>query len=91
MWDAVWNYSNPGDANDDGKLNNRDLALLQRHLNEYEVEILPEECDMNGDGKLNNRDLGLLQRRLNGMDEGDDDDSFFNDGSFAGWDQLLKS
>lgn len=56
----------PGDANGDGKVNNRDLGLLQRHLNEWDVEIDLTASDFNGDGKINNRDLGMLQQHLNG-------------------------
>ena len=55
----------PGDANDDGKVNNRDLGLLQRLLNEFDITVNEQACDLNGDGKVNNRDLGLLQRQLN--------------------------
>lgn len=54
-----------GDADGNGKLNNRDLGLLQQYLNEWKARINPIVCDMDGDGKVNNRDLGLLQRVLN--------------------------
>ena len=57
-----------GDADGDGKVNNRDLGLLQRYLNEWEVTIDLTVCDVNGDGKINNRDMGLLQQYLNGWD-----------------------
>jgi hypothetical protein len=55
----------PGDANGDDKVNNRDLGLLQRHLNGWSVDINLEACDVNGDGKVNNRDLAMLQKQLN--------------------------
>ena len=55
-----------GDMNSDGKLNNRDLALLQQHLNGKTVTIDLVAADMYADGKVNNRDLGLLQNLLNG-------------------------
>ena len=55
----------PGDANGDGKLNNRDLGLLQRYLNGFSVTIDATAADLNSDGKLNNRDLALLQKMLN--------------------------
>ena len=55
----------PGDANEDGKVNNRDLGMLQRLLNDIEVTVNEKACDLNGDGKVNNRDLGLLQKLLN--------------------------
>ena len=57
-----------GDLNGDGKVNIRDLGLLQQHLNGWEVEILTDVADLNADGKINIRDLGLLQQYLNGWD-----------------------
>lgn len=54
-----------GDANGDGRVNNRDLGLLQQHLNDWDVTIDVAACDVNGDGKINNRDLGTLQQLLN--------------------------
>ena len=58
----------PGDADGDGRVNNRDLGLIQRYLNGIDVsdknfEVLA--ADLNADGKVNNRDLALLQRQLN--------------------------
>ena len=58
----------PGDADGDGKVNVRDLGLLQQHLNGWDVDIHTSACDVNGDGKANVRDLGLLQQHLNGWD-----------------------
>lgn len=55
----------PGDVNGDGKLNNRDLALLQQYLNEWDVTVDEDAADLNGDGKHNNRDLSELQKILN--------------------------
>lgn len=54
-----------GDTNGDGTVNNRDLGLLQQHLNDWGVEIDSAAADMNEDGRVNNRDLGLLQQQLN--------------------------
>ena len=54
-----------GDVNGDGKINNRDLGLLQKYLNGSDVTVDELAADLNGDGKLNNRDLGLLQKLLN--------------------------
>lgn len=56
---------NYGDASGDGKVNNRDLGLLQRFLNEWDVDVYLDACDVNDDGRVNNRDLGILQRKLN--------------------------
>ena len=57
-----------GDANGDGKVNNRDLGLLQLYLNDDDLgdktfDLLA--VDLDGNGKINNRDLGLLQKMLN--------------------------
>ena len=73
-----------GDVNGDGKVNNRDLAVLQQHLNGHETTIDLEAADVTHDDKVNNRDLGLLQQYLNGWDvtldpEVPDDDNPFND------------
>ena len=57
-----------GDANSNGKVDNKDLGLLQRYINEWEVSIDTSAADMDGNGKVNNLDLGLLQRYLNGWD-----------------------
>lgn len=61
---AVWNPIVPGDVNGDGRLNNRDLGLLQRYLNDWAVTIF-DEADINADGVINNQDLGRLQQKLN--------------------------
>ncbi len=58
----------PGDVNNDGKVNVKDLGLLQQHLNGWEVEITQAAADVNGDDKINVKDLGLLQQHLNGWD-----------------------
>ncbi len=58
----------PGDVNGDGKVNVRDLGLLQQHLNGWKVTVADAACDVNADGKRNVRDLGLLQQHLNGWD-----------------------
>ena len=55
----------PGDLNGDGSLNNRDLALLQKYLNEWDVTVVEAALDVNLDGKINNRDLSTLQKILN--------------------------
>ena len=77
-----------GDVNDDGRVNNRDLGLLQQYLNDMDVELNLDAADVYNDGKVNNRDLGLLQQFLNdwnvtlGPDEPTppaDDDNVFND------------
>lgn len=55
----------PGDIDGNGKVNNRDLGILQKHLNGTDVTLDEQAADLDGNGKLNNRDLGLLQKLLN--------------------------
>ena len=57
-----------GDVNDDGKVNVRDLGVMQQHLNGWSVEINVSAADVNADGKVNVRDLGIMQQHLNGWD-----------------------
>jgi len=57
-----------GDANGDGDVNNRDMALLQQYINGWDVSIDAEAIDVNDDGDVNNRDLALLQQFINGWD-----------------------
>lgn len=57
-----------GDLNGDGAINNKDLGLLQRYINLWNVKIDHFAADLNGDGKINNKDLGVLQRYINGWD-----------------------
>ena len=57
-----------GDADGNGKINNRDLGLLQKYLNDDVVNIDLTAMDVDDNGKINNRDLGLLQKYLNDDD-----------------------
>jgi len=58
-----------GDIDGNGRITMRDLALLVRHINGWDVEIaFLSTADVNGDGKINIRDAGLLQQYLNGFD-----------------------
>ena len=65
---AVRTVSTPGDANGDGAINNRDLALLQQYINKWEIAIDVDAMDVNDDGAVNNRDLALLQQYINKWD-----------------------
>ena len=58
----------PGDVNDDGVVNNRDLGLLQRCVNGWAVSVNVVACDVNADSTVDNKDVGLLQRFINGWD-----------------------
>ena len=55
-----------GDVNGDGKVNMKDLVLLQRYLNNWPVEIDLDTADLTGDEKVNMKDYVALQRVLNG-------------------------
>lgn len=55
-----------GDINGDGKINNRDLAAMQKYLNGVTSSVDTEAADVRYDGKINNRDLAQLQKYLNG-------------------------
>lgn len=75
-----------GDVNDDGKINNKDMGLLQQYINGYDVVINEELADVTHDDKVSNKDLGLLQQYINGYDvtlEPDEpvipDDNIYND------------
>ena len=72
LLNAVWQGIEPsyvcGDVNDDGRINNKDLGLLQQYLNGWEVAVNEQAADVNGDGRANNKDLGRLQQYLNGWD-----------------------
>lgn len=69
---ATWHYNSVavivGDTTGDGKINVRDLGLLQQSLNGWDMDIDMSAADVTGDGKINVRDLGLLQQYLNGWD-----------------------
>ncbi len=55
-----------GDANEDGKVNNKDLVAIQRYINSWGNSINLLAADYNEDGKINNKDLVAIQRFING-------------------------
>ncbi len=58
-----------GDMDGNGRINNRDLGVLQQYLGDWsDIEIDLEAADVTHDGKVNNRDLGLLQQYLGDWD-----------------------
>ncbi len=57
-----------GDVDDDDDINNKDLGLLQRCINGWNVEINLSAADVNCDGVINNKDFVILQRYINGWD-----------------------
>ena len=56
----------PGDINDDGKVNNKDLTRLAQYLAGKNVTVVEACLDVNGDGKVNNKDLTRLAQYLAG-------------------------
>ena len=58
----------PGDVNGDGVINLKDLVLLQRFLNKWDVKIDLFGADCDGSGKINLKDFVLLRRYLNKWD-----------------------
>lgn len=57
-----------GDVNADGRINNRDLAVLIRYLNDWDVTVDFTAADVNADGTLSNKDYGLIQQYINEWD-----------------------
>ena len=68
--DGIIKLSNvtPGDVNEDGKVNIRDVGLMQQYMNGWEVTFNAAAADVNCDGKVNIRDVGLMQQYMNGWD-----------------------
>lgn len=56
----------PGDINNDGKVNNKDLSRLFRYLSGWNVAVNTDRLDVNGDGKVNNKDITRLFKYLSG-------------------------
>ena len=54
----------PGDVNDDGDINMKDLTRLQQYLAQWEVKINKENANVNGDSDINMKDLTRLQQKL---------------------------
>ena len=57
-----------GDVDGDGNVNNKDLGVLRRFLNDWDIEIDELASDVDRDGNVNNKDLGILRRYLNDWD-----------------------
>ena len=60
--------STPGDVNRDGKINMKDLVLIQQHINQWDVDIDESAADVYDDGEIDMKDLVLLQRYINGWE-----------------------
>ena len=52
----------PGDVNDDGKINSKDLMLVLKKILKQDLPngTIEDAMDMNGDGKYNSKDLQLI-------------------------------
>ena len=57
-----------GDLDGNGRINNRDMGMLQQYINEWPVNINMDAADLDGNGRVNNRDLGKLQQIINEWD-----------------------
>lgn len=57
-----------GDVNIDGNINNRDLALLIQHINQWNVNIDTTVADVNVDSAINNKDYVLVMKYINNWD-----------------------
>jgi hypothetical protein len=53
----------PGDADGDGEVDNKDVVLLKQYLAEWDVKIFPG-ADADGDGEPTNKDVVLLKQYL---------------------------
>ena len=54
----------PGDINDDGDVDNKDLIRLFQYLSEWGVEVNEAALDVNGDQAVDNKDLIRLFQYL---------------------------
>ena len=59
---------NPGDINADGAINQADIDLLIRFLNQWDVTINELNSDVDADGIINMKDIVLLQQYINKWD-----------------------
>lgn len=62
----------PGDVNNDGKVNTRDLVRLSQYISDgcvtnpdgYNAVVVEDACDVTGDGRVNTRDLVRLSQYI---------------------------
>ena len=80
-----------GDANGDGEINLRDVAVLQQYTSNWEVTLDLAAADANGDGEVNLRDVALLQQYTSNWEvtlgpvETPEENPLYNDGELGGW------
>ena len=53
-----------GDVNDDGKVDELDVVLMERHLARWPISINEAAADLNGDGVVDEMDIVVLERHL---------------------------
>lgn len=68
LLNATWHYPLYGDANGDGAVNARDLAILQQYVTDWDVTIDEVAADVNASGDINARDVAMLQQYIAGWD-----------------------
>ncbi len=54
----------PGDVNNDGEVNIKDVTLLKQYLAKWNVKINETNADVTGDGVINVKDLTLLKQYI---------------------------
>ncbi len=65
---TVYSYT-PGDLNDDGRINSKDVICLLRYIAGWELDGLVEDAlDVNHDGRINSKDAILLLRYIANWD-----------------------
>ncbi len=71
----------PGDVNNDGRINVRDLVRLSQYISDgcttdpegYNAEVIADACDVTGDGRVNTRDLIRLSQYISDGSQTDPD------------------
>ena len=58
----------PGDINNDGEVDNKDLTRLFQYLSNWDVTVNKEALDVNGDDSVDNKDLTRLFQYLSNWD-----------------------
>ncbi|MBO4423607.1 MAG: polysaccharide deacetylase family protein [Clostridia bacterium] len=85
-----------GDANGDGKVNNKDVVTLFRLVSEADETMDKTVCDCNGDGKINNKDVVTLFNYVSGKitelyHGGDEPDRPDLDNVYKVWDDSVAN
>lgn len=58
----------PGDVNEDGVVNGKDVTLIRRYNAGHEVSINDAAADVNDDGVINGKDVTLIRRKNAGYE-----------------------